>query len=209
MRKTVVYETNQDIWRILYGSVKWATVLVGCFIFLVVYNWKLFATIKDKLKIRQEIKSISIINQPLSIIAPVRKTTKRKPNSCISMIRISIGQEKFTKALFALVFAFLICNICFLGEVILKTISSAAKLEEPFFNTFLIHLKCFEVQIIMSFRWRFVDKISDFHIYPPNKHIIHQISTFILQINTLSTKLAHLSTKYTHYPQNKHMYPPK
>ena len=86
----------------------------------------------------QEIQTISSINEPIEgKKETIKLTTQKKFRSRISMIRVLRRKEKFTTALFALVSAFFFCNIWFLGEVILKTIAGAAKVEDPGFKAFL------------------------------------------------------------------------
>jgi hypothetical protein len=125
--KSVIYETNQYIWRLLDGCVKWSTILVCSFSVLVFYNWKIFTNIKEKLKVRRELKVFSVIGEIDDINDTAKIKTKKNLCSRISMIRKSIGKEKFITALFGLVTAFLFFNSWYLGEKILTTISSEMK----------------------------------------------------------------------------------
>ena len=132
--KTLDYKDNKKLWRIMDRAVKWSIILVTTFTLLVFFNWKLFTNIKEKLKMRHELQTFVSTNEQTDSNGI---TAEKKIRSRISMIRVFRRKEKFTTALFALVIAFFFCNIWFLGEVILKTVSSAAHVEDPGFETFL------------------------------------------------------------------------
>ena len=131
VRNTVAYETNKYIWRLLDGSVKWSMMLVGSFCLLIFYNWKFFTNIKEKLK------TISCLHEQIETKETRKKNTNVNFRSRISTIRKSIGKEKFITILFALVASFFFCNIWFLGECILRTVSAAVMVEDPGFEDFL------------------------------------------------------------------------
>ena len=122
--KTEVYRNNKKTWRILDRAIKWTIFLLGCFVILVFYNWKVFRNIKSKLQTRHELKSLNTTDQTKSesvkeLLAPEKNFRAR-----INMLRKLRRKEKYTTALFALVSAFFFCNIWFFGEVILKAVKS-------------------------------------------------------------------------------------
>ena len=108
---------KDDTYVLLDKAVKWSVILVISFVLLVFLNRKVYTHVKEKMAMRTSIRS---------------STTSRKASfdqgsafrarwNFIMKLRKT---EKFTLALFAVVAAFLFCNVWYLVEVILKAISS-------------------------------------------------------------------------------------
>ena len=125
---TVVYKNNQTIWKILDMTVKWTISLIGSFSLLVFFNWKIFKNVKEKMKMRKEIRKMSNISAPdmTSVSVPDEATlnvnekdnSPDKIQSPMKILKTLRRREKFTIALFALVASFFLCNVWFFGEVI-------------------------------------------------------------------------------------------
>lgn len=85
---------------------KWSIFLTVAFVLLVFFNWKLFKHVKEKLQMTMELKS-----------------TNGKFENIFAALKLMRKKEKFTLVLFGLAILFFCCNIWYLIEVILKTLT--------------------------------------------------------------------------------------
>jgi hypothetical protein len=108
---------KDDTYVLLDKAVKWSIILVISFVLLVFLNRKVYTHVKEKMALRTSIRS-STASRKTSFD---QGSTFRARWNFIMKLRKT---EKFTLALFAVVAAFLFCNVWYLVEVILKAISS-------------------------------------------------------------------------------------
>ena len=95
---------KDDTYVLLDKAVKWSIILVVSFVLLVMLNRRVYAHVKEKLATRTSIRS-SVSSKKASF---EQGSTFRSRLNFIMKLR---KQEKFTLALFAVVTAFLFCNV--------------------------------------------------------------------------------------------------
>ena len=105
---------NDKTYKILDKGVKWSIILVTSFALLVFFNRKVYKDVKEKMNMRAKRNSAKRIELEMSNVSKIR--------SRLNFIKSLRKTEKFTLALFAVVGAFLICNVWYLIEVILKSL---------------------------------------------------------------------------------------
>ena len=104
---------NDSTYKILDKGVKWSIILVSSFALLVFFNRKVYIDVKDKMNMRAKRNSAKL---------EIEMTNASKIRKRLNFINALRKTEKFTLALFAVVGAFLICNVWYLIEVILKSL---------------------------------------------------------------------------------------
>ena len=118
---------NDSTYTLLDKGIKWSIILVTSFALLVFFNRRVYVDVKDKMNMRAKRNSGRGAQLDMSNASKIRKR--------LNFIKAMRKTEKFTLALFAVVGAFLICNVWYLVEVILKSVDPKIMRSVPHYAT--------------------------------------------------------------------------